>query len=118
MGDGEELHPGITGHLSPDRHTFGIQWLEVQTTGPSVVVASDTAMWFSNIEEKWPSGYANGGTYQMLLTYGEIAEHVGDDRDRVVPGHDMRVFERHPSARLGANEVAEVRLASWDSSVV
>lgn len=118
VGDGDELHPGITGRLSPGGHTFGIQWLTLDTPEGPIVVASDAAMWFSNIEEMWPSGYTNGSTFQMLLTYGEISEHVGGDLDRVVPGHDMKVFERHPSARIGANEVAELRVASWDSSVL
>ncbi len=116
--DLEELHPGIVGHLSPGGHTFGVQWITVETPEQPLVVASDTVMWFSNVEEMWPSGYTNGSTYQMLLTYGEISEFVGGDLDRVVPGHDMRVFDRHPSAKIGANEVAELRVASWDSSVL
>jgi hypothetical protein len=84
--------------------------------GGPIVIASDTAMWYSNIEEMWPSGYTNGNTYQMLLTYGEIAEFVGDDLGRVVPGHDMRIFERFPAAKVGSGEVAEVHVAAWDSS--
>lgn len=116
--DGQPLHPGIVGRLSPGGHTFGIQWLDIETPEGPVVVASDTAMWYSNIREMWPSGYTNGSTYQMLLTYGEISQHVGGDLDRVVPGHDMKVFDRLPSARIGANEVAELRVASWDSSVL
>ena len=67
------------------------------TSNGEYVVASDTAMWYSNIEEMWPSGYTNGGTYQMLMTYGELQERVGGEIDRVIPGHDMKVFERHPS---------------------
>jgi len=115
--DGDELAPGLVGHLSPGGHTFGIQWIEVRSDGgPPFVIASDTAMWYSNIEEMWPSGYTNGNTYQMLLTYGEISQFVDGDLDRVVPGHDMRLFERFPSKRIGANEVAEVRVAGWDGS--
>ena len=106
------------GRLSPGGHTFGIQWLDIETPEGPVVVASDTAMWYSNIEEMWPSGYTNGSTFQMMLTYGEISQHVGGDLDRVVPGHDMKVFDRHPSARIGSNEVAELRVASWDSSIL
>lgn len=116
--DGQPLHPGLVGRLSPGGHTFGIQWIDVETPEGPLVVASDTAMWFSNIAEMWPSGYTNGSTYQMVLTYGEISQHVGGDLDRVVPGHDMKVFDRHPSAKIGANEVAELRVASWDSSVL
>lgn len=115
-GDGDKLHPSLTGHLSPGGHTFGIQWIEVDTPDGEIVIASDTAMWYSNIEEMWPSGYTNGNTYQMLLTYGEIAEFVSDDLSRVVPGHDMRIFTQFPSQKIGANEVAEVRVASWDTS--
>jgi glyoxylase-like metal-dependent hydrolase (beta-lactamase superfamily II) len=116
--DGDEVHPGLVGRLSPGGHTFGTQWLTLQTPEGPLAIASDAAMWFSNIEEMWPSGYTNGSTYQMLLTYGEIHQFVEGDLDRVVPGHDMLVFERHPSARIGANEVAELRVASWDSSVL
>jgi glyoxylase-like metal-dependent hydrolase (beta-lactamase superfamily II) len=118
VADGDELHPGIVGHLSRNGHTFGTQWLTVDTPEGDIVIASDAAMWFSNIEQMWPSGYTNGNTFQMLLTYGEIHEHVDGDLDRVIPGHDMKVFARHPSKRIGANEIAEVRVASWDTSVV
>lgn len=117
VGDGDELHPGVVGHLSPGGHTFGTQWISIETPEGPVVVAKDTAMWFSNIEEMWPSGYTNGSTFQMLLTYGEISEYVRGDMARVVPGHDMKVFDKHPSRKLGANEVAELRVASWDTSI-
>jgi glyoxylase-like metal-dependent hydrolase (beta-lactamase superfamily II) len=116
VDDGEELHPGITAHLSPGGHTFGIQWLSVATPDGDLVVASDTAMWYSNIEEMWPSGYTNGSTWQMVLTYGEIHRHVGGDLGRVVPGHDLEVFARVPSWTEGANEVGELRVAGWDTS--
>lgn len=118
VSDGEEVLPGITGHLSRDGHTFGIQWFSVETPDGPVVIASDTAMWFSNIEEMWPSGYTNGNTYNMLMTYGALAEHVGDDLTRIVPGHDMRLFEQLGGQRIGRNEVAELRVGAWDSSVL
>ena len=88
----------------------------MQTGGPSVVVASDAAMWFSNIEEMWPSGYTNGNTYNMLLTYGEIHEYLRGEVDRIIPGHDAEVFKRHPSWIVGDNEVGEVHVAAWDTS--
>jgi len=118
INDGDEIHPGVTGRLSPNGHTFGVQWLTIDTPDEPLVVASDTAMWLSNIEEMWPSGYTNGNTYQMLLTYGEISQFVGGDLNRVVPGHDMKLFDRHPSKRIGANEVAEIRVGSWDTSIL
>ncbi len=116
MADLDEPLAGIAGHLSAGGHTFGIQWFTVPTSNGEYVVASDTAMWYSNIEEMWPSGYTNGGTYQMLMTYGELQERVGGELERVIPGHDMKVFERHPSWLAGPNHVAEVHVASWDES--
>ena len=116
MGDLDEPLPGIAGHLGPGGHCFGIQWFSVPAGGSEIVVASDAAMWFSNLEEMWPSGYTNGDTYQMLMTYGAIGEYVEDDLDRVIPGHDMKVFERHPSWVAGSNHVAELHVAAWDES--
>jgi glyoxylase-like metal-dependent hydrolase (beta-lactamase superfamily II) len=115
--DGEEVVPGIVGHLSRDGHTFGSQWISVQTSGGPFVVAGDTVMWYSNVEEMWPSGYTNGNTYNMLLTYGEIHEFLGGEIDRIVPGHDLELFKRHTSWRAGDNEVAEVHVAAWDTSL-
>lgn len=116
VGDRHELLPGVTARLSADGHTFGTQWLCVETPAGDYIVASDTVFWYSNVEEMWPSGYTNGSTYRMLLTYGEIVEHLDGDLDRLVPGHDMRIFERFPSFKDGTNEVAEVHLAEWDRS--
>jgi len=113
--DGEEVVPGIVGHLSREGHTFGTQWLSVETSGGPFVVAGDAVMWYSNVEEMWPSGYTNGNTYNMLLTYGEIHDHLGGELDRIVPGHDIEVFKRHPSWKVGDNEVAEVHVATWDA---
>jgi glyoxylase-like metal-dependent hydrolase (beta-lactamase superfamily II) len=116
MADLDEPVEGVAGHLSVGGHTFGIQWFTVPTAAGEYVVASDTAMWYSNIEEMWPSGYTNGGTYQMLMTYGELQERVAGELDRVLPGHDMKIFERHPSWLAGPNHVAEVHVAEWDRS--
>jgi hypothetical protein len=107
----------VRGHLSKDGHTFGTQWISVQTSGGPYVVAGDAVMWYSNVEEMWPSGYTNGNTYNMLLTYGQIHEYLGGAVDRIVPGHDSLVFDRHPSWLVGPNEVCEVHVAEWDTSL-
>jgi hypothetical protein len=52
----------------------------------------------------------------MLMTYGQIYEYLQGDVDRIVPGHDTLVFDRHPSWKVGPNEVAEVHVAAWDVS--
>ena len=87
----------------------------MNTSNGPYVVAGDAVMWYSNVEEMWPSGYTNGNTYNMLMTYGQIHTYLGGDVDRIIPGHDPLVFSRHPSWKVGANEVGEVHLAEWDS---
>lgn len=114
--DGEEVAPGIRAHLSKDGHTFGSQWFSVDTSDGPYVVAGDAVMWYSNVEEMWPSGYTNGNTYNMMLTYGEIHQRLDGQIDRIVPGHDIEVFNRHPSWKVGPNEVGEVHVAGWDTS--
>jgi glyoxylase-like metal-dependent hydrolase (beta-lactamase superfamily II) len=117
VGDGEEIAPGLVAHLSKEGHTFGSQWLSVETSGGPFVVAGDTVMWYSNVQEMWPSGYTNGNTYKMMLTYGEIHRHLDGEVDRIIPGHDIEVFKRHLSWKIGDNEVGEVHVASWDRSL-
>lgn len=116
-GDKEELAPGIRGHLSKDGHTFGTQWISVDTSNGPYVIAGDAVMWYSNVEEMWPSGYTNGNTYKMLMTYGQIYEYLQGDVNRIVPGHDLLLFDRHPSWKVNNNEVAEVHVAQWDKSL-
>ncbi len=116
VGDGEELAPGITAYLSKDGHTFGSQWLGIETDAGRYVVAGDAVMWYSNIEEMWPSGYTSGSSYNMMLTYGAIHTYLDGQIDRIVPGHDIEVFRRHDSWTAGKNEVGEVHVASWDHS--
>jgi len=114
--DGEEVLPGVTAHLSGG-HTFGNQWYTVETSNGVYVVASDAVFWYLNVDEMWPSGYTNGDTYKMLLTYGEIYETLGGDVNRIIPGHDMEIYQRHPSWKVDKLEIAEVHVASWDTSL-
>ena len=74
-GDREEVLPGVPAICSGG-HPLGIKWFTVQTGNGEFVVGQDTATWYSNIEEMWPSGYTNGDTYRMVRAYGELQEHV------------------------------------------
>lgn len=116
VGHGDEVLPGVMAHLSRDGHTFGTQWFGIETSNGRYVAAGDSVMWYSNVEQMWPSGYTNGNTYKMLRTYGEIHDYLDGDIDRIIPGHDAELFNRHPSWTVGDNEVAELHVASWDTS--
>jgi glyoxylase-like metal-dependent hydrolase (beta-lactamase superfamily II) len=115
-GDGEEVLPGVTAFFS-GAHSPGNQWFSVQTGNGPFVVAQDAVYWYSNIEEMWPSGYTNGDTYGMVRGYGAIYEHLNGEIDRIVPGHEMKIYERFPSWEVEGLQIAEVNVASWDTSL-
>ena len=114
-----EIAEGIHCRLAADTHTFGSQWVEVATPEGPHVVAGDCVYWYMNVERMWPPGYVQGNTWNLMGTYQRLRNVVGDARlQRIVPGHDMEIFSRHPSWTAGLNPVAEVHLAHGEQSRV
>jgi N-acyl homoserine lactone hydrolase len=116
--DGDrEIAPGIFCRLAQDSHTFGSQWVEVRTPEGSYVVAGDVVYWYMNIERMWPPGYVQGNAWNLMREFERIRDLVGPDHiDRVVPGHDMEIYTRHPTWTVGENPVAEIHLAAGERS--
>jgi N-acyl homoserine lactone hydrolase len=116
--DGDrEIAPGITLHIARDSHTFGSQWAEVQTPDGPYVVAGDCIYTYTNIERMWPPGYLQGNPWNLLEMYERVRRIVGDDGiNRVVPGHDLQIYDRHPSCTIGENPLAEIHLAAGERS--
>lgn len=115
-GDAEVL-PGITLHLAAESHTFGCQWVEIETADGPYAVAGDCAVSYANIERMWPPGYHQGNAWNLLRCYETLVALVGLDRlHRIVPGHDMELFRRNPSGVIGRNPVAEIHLAAGTPS--
>lgn len=110
--------PGLTLHLAADTHTFGSQYIEVETPDGPYIVAGDAVACYANLERMWPPGYHQGNTWNLVETYDKLKQRVGDDLARIVPGHDMRVFTQLPHWQAGANPVAEVRLARGQPSFI
>lgn len=116
--DGDrEISAGIYCRLAADSHTFGSQWVEVETAAGPHVIAGDCVYWYANLERMWPSGYLQGNPWNLMKTYERIRALVGDDRlQRVVPGHDMQIYQRHASWIAGIHPVAEINLAQDEGS--
>ena len=113
----EEVLPGITARLAKDSHTFGSQWFEVQTRNGPFAVVGDVVYWYSNIESMWPPGYHQGSGINLLRVYREIRETLKQKIDRVIPGHDPKVWDRHNSwLAPSGNQIAEVNLREGDTS--
>jgi len=112
----KEIIPGVICHLAKDTHSFGSQWVEVQTATGPYVIAGDCVYWYDNIEQMWPPGYDQGNSWNIIRAYREIRENLDGDIGRVIPAHEPKLFELNRSWLSGKNDVAEVHLAAGETS--
>jgi glyoxylase-like metal-dependent hydrolase (beta-lactamase superfamily II) len=93
--DGDvELTPGLSLH-HVGGHTKGLQIVRVLTGRGWVVLASDAAHLYANLEEvrPFPIVYHVG---EMVEGYRRVRE-LADSPAHIVPGHDPIVMRRYPS---------------------
>jgi glyoxylase-like metal-dependent hydrolase (beta-lactamase superfamily II) len=97
-----ELAPGLSLHLIGG-HTMGMQAVRVWTRRGWLVLASDAAHLYANINEgrPFPIVHDVGAMLQGHSTLKRLASHD----DLVVPGHDPLVLTRFPAPAPG--------LAGW-----
>ena len=93
-GDGE-VAPGVTVHRVGG-HSDGLQVVRVETARGPVVLASDAAHYYANLQKRspFPIVYNVGDMAQGWETVERLAGHP----DRFIPGHDPLVSEIYPSA--------------------
>lgn len=102
-GDSVEILPGITVYTG-GRHTYASQYATVRTVSGVVVLASDNAYLYENLEQRRP----------IAQTLDSLANLRAQERMRrlastpalIVPGHDPAVFVRFPMPGGG---VARIR---------
>ncbi len=95
--DGDrELAPGITLHRVGG-HTDGMQFVRVRTRRGWVVLASDAAHFYANMERNHPFSIAFH-VGDMLDAFHRLHE-LADSPAHVVPGHDPLVLHRYPAPR-------------------
>ena len=92
----EELAPGLSVHFVGG-HTMGLQIVRVWTQRGWVVLASDAAHYYANIEQSrpFPVVYNVG---DMLEGHKRAYALAGSPR-HLVPGHDPLVLKRYPAPR-------------------
>lgn len=117
--DGDHrLENGITCRLARDTHSFGIQWLEVETSHGPFALAGDVCYSYFCAERMWPPGYLQGNPWNILAEIERLRQVAGGDFARLLPGHDMEIFARHRSGVSHGVKVAELHLASNHASLV
>src|SRR3954468_7130816 len=94
--DGEgQVAPGVTVHRVGG-HSDGLQVVRVETARGPVVLASDAAHYYANLQKRspFPIVYNVGDMAQGW----EIVEKLAGHPDRFIPGHDPIVSEIYPRA--------------------
>jgi glyoxylase-like metal-dependent hydrolase (beta-lactamase superfamily II) len=97
-GDGKEILPGITVHTG-GRHTHQSQYISVRTSRGTVVLASDNAYLYENLEQRVPIAQTVDPESNRR-SLARMLELASDPR-WVVPGHDLLVLARFPRVEDG-----------------
>ena len=104
----DEIAPGITVH-KVGGHTRGMQIVRVSTARGWVVLGSDTAHFYANLEPDRP--FPIFDDLSAYVQAQRTALSLASSPQHFIPGHDPLVLARYPSARAGLEGVARVDLA-------
>ncbi len=97
-GDAQEILPGIVCYTG-GKHTFASQFVGVKAKSGTVVLASDNAYLYENLEKHVPIA-ATLDAVSNLRAQDRMKELAGDTR-RIVPGHDPAVMKRFTEVAPG-----------------
>jgi glyoxylase-like metal-dependent hydrolase (beta-lactamase superfamily II) len=102
-GDAKEILPGIS-VFTGGKHTYESQYVAVQTRAGRVVLASDNAYLFENLEKRLAiaqtlDAEANVRAQERMLS-------LASSPALVIPGHDPAVFERFSTVAPGVVAIA------------
>lgn len=102
-GDSTEILPGLTVYTG-GKHTYASQYATVRTASGVVVLASDNAYLYENLEQRRPITQTLDSLSNLRAQ--DRMHRLASTRALIVPGHDPAVFARFPSPGTG---VARIR---------
>jgi len=124
-GDVEQVVPGIDLFAAFDTHTFGCQFVRVQSADGPWVLAGDLVSVRENVTGRGsngvytPTGYAIGSQTNLLLATERMMAMMNYDARRIIPVHERRLAEMFPSRVSAAGlAVVEIALANGEPSRV
>ena len=103
-GDAKEILPGITVYTG-GKHTFASQFAGVKTAAGTVVLASDNAYLYENLEKKLPIAQTLDAASNLKAQERMLA--LAASPSLVIPGHDPAVFERFPLIAPGVVKITK-----------
>jgi glyoxylase-like metal-dependent hydrolase (beta-lactamase superfamily II) len=92
-----DFAPGVSLHLVGG-HSDGLQMVRVKTRRGNLVLASDAAHYYANMDKELP--------YPFVFNVGDTLEGyrrarvLADSPDHIIPGHDPLVLDRYPAPLL------------------
>jgi hypothetical protein len=119
-----DVVPGVDLVPDFDTHTYGHQHVVVRTdTGGVWAIPGDVMYLYANVEglngdgRYVPIGLAMGSQENVMMSLDGLMRATGGDPGRILPGHEMELWERHPSAVFDDGlHVAEPCLRPGDHS--
>ena len=101
-GDAKEIIPGITVYTG-GKHTFASQFAAVHTTSGTIVVASDNAYLYANLEQHRPIAQTLDSASNLRAQARMLT--LASSPRLIVPGHDAEVFVRFPKPGNGVARI-------------
>ena len=107
-GDAREIIPGITVYIG-GKHTFQSQYAGVRTAAGTVVIASDNAYLYENLEKHLAIAQTLDAASNLAAQSRMAA--IATNPGLIVPGHDPTVFVRFPAPGNGVARIQPVPAA-------
>lgn len=99
-----EIMPGISVQRV-DGHFPGLQMAIVNTAKGPVVLTSDAAYIYGNLEKGWPVGILQNSSLEAMDAISVIKDHQQNGAI-VIPGHDPKVARIYPEVKQGIYRIA------------
>ena len=97
-GDARQILPGITVYTG-GKHTFQSQYVGVRTGNSTIVLASDNAYLYENLDKHLP--IAQTLDAESNLRAQDRMRTIATNPRLIIPGHDPAVFDRFRPAGAG-----------------
>lgn len=101
-GDAREILPGITVYLG-GKHTVASQFVGVRSPARTIVLASDNAYLYENLEHRRPIAQTLDSLSNLRAQ--DRMHALASDARLIVPGHDPEVFVRFPKPGNGVARI-------------
>lgn len=101
-GDAQEILPGLTCYTG-GKHTYQSQYVGVNTSGGTVVLASDNMYLYENMERHVPIAATLDAASNLRAQ--DRMKRLAMRPEWVIPGHDPALFDRFPKTATGVVKI-------------